>query len=277
MARSVVVVAASVFVVAGVGLLCGARLLWAVEDPGSELGYPVASLVHSAPRPTAGDTLTAHLRRRAQGLLRDRVACLGCHSLQGEGGAIGPSLDGVGSRLGRDFVARMIQDPQATMPGSNMPGQPLQPRDIGLLADLLTEGEPWSGATPAPIQAPIEPPDTTGPGLYQRHCSSCHGAAGAGDGWNAANLPVPPTDHTDATAMSARVDDTLYDAIHAGGWVLDKSPRMPAFGALLTPPQIRALVAHIRTLCECSAPIWSRDGAEVGVAGADTTMARDGR
>lgn len=222
------------------------------------------SLTSGSHEPPATDTLSAHQRRRAQALLQNRVACLGCHMVNGEGGAIGPSLDGVGVRLGQDFVARMIEDPQAAMPGSNMPGQPLSPRDIALLADLLTEGEQWSGAAPAPIQAPVVPPDTTGPALYQRHCSSCHGVEGRGDGWNAESLPVTPTDHTDASHMSTRVDDALYDAIHAGGWVLDRSPRMPAFGALLTGPQIRALVAHLRTLCDCTAPAWSRDGGAVG-------------
>ena len=50
---------------------------------------------------------------------------------------------------------------------------------------------------------------------------------------------------------------TLFDAIYAGGFVLDKSPRMPAFGDLLEPAQIRALVTHIRTLCQCAQPPWA--------------------
>jgi mono/diheme cytochrome c family protein len=60
--------------------------------------------------------------------------------------------------------------------------------------------------------------------------------------------------------MERRVDDALFDAVHAGGWVLGRSARMPAFGGLLPPEDIRALVSYIRSLCACEAPAWSRDG-----------------
>lgn len=205
------------------------------------------------------DTLSANRRRRAERLLDDRVACLGCHTLNGIGGTIGPTLDGVGERLRPESIRAKITDPQGITPGSFMPAQPLAARDVDLLTDLLTDGTEWSGVesiTPAAAGAP----DLSGSGLYEQHCSSCHGSNGNGDGGNAANLPVQPTAHADSALMGRRADDTLFDAIHAGGWVLDKSPRMPAFGALLTGDQIRALVAHIRTLCECTGPVWSNDG-----------------
>ena len=60
--------------------------------------------------------------------------------------------------------------------------------------------------------------------------------------------------------MAKRPDDTLYDGIAAGGFILDKSPLMPGFGDMLEPEQIRALVLHIRTLCECEQPAWAREG-----------------
>jgi hypothetical protein len=61
--------------------------------------------------------------------------------------------------------------------------------------------------------------------------------------------------------MSKRSDDALYDTIAAGGAVMNRSPRMPAFGASLMPDEMRALVRHIRELCRCQGPEWSRDGA----------------
>jgi hypothetical protein len=39
---------------------------------------------------------------------------------------------------------------------------------------------------------------------------------------------------------------------------MNRSPRMPAFGATLSAAEIRALVRHIRTLCRCEGPAWSR-------------------
>jgi hypothetical protein len=40
--------------------------------------------------------------------------------------------------------------------------------------------------------------------------------------------------------------------------VMNRSPRMPPFGGSLTSGEIRALVRHIRTLCRCEGPAWSR-------------------
>ncbi|MYJ68283.1 MAG: cytochrome c, partial [Gemmatimonadetes bacterium] len=104
------------------------------------------------------------------------------------------------------------------------------------------------------------PGPTLGAALYNAQCAACHGVTGEGDGFNAPFMPVAPTVHADSAAMSLRTDDTLYDGIHGGGWILGKSHRMPAFGASLDDAQKRALVAHIRTLCRCQGPYWSRDG-----------------
>jgi mono/diheme cytochrome c family protein len=73
---------------------------------------------------------------------------------------------------------------------------------------------------------------------------------------------MPATAHADAAAMSLRPDDTLYDGIASGGWVLDRSHRMPAFGQALDRDRIRSLVAYIRDLCDCQGPAWAEGGAE---------------
>ena len=83
---------------------------------------------------------------------------------------------------------------------------------------------------------------------------------GQGNGPNAKALPVPPARHADAATMSRRPDDSLYDTIDGGGAIMNRSARMPAFGGSLSPIQIRALVTHIRSLCRCAGPAWSRDG-----------------
>ncbi|MCX8229772.1 MAG: ThuA domain-containing protein [Planctomycetota bacterium] len=43
------------------------------------------------------------------------LSCNRCHALEGQGGGIGPSLDGVGSRLTKDGLLQSIVDPNAVM------------------------------------------------------------------------------------------------------------------------------------------------------------------
>jgi mono/diheme cytochrome c family protein len=130
---------------------------------------------------------------------------------------------------------------------------------------LVHDGTPniMTGATGAPgrqiasPRAASTPPD--GAILYTRWCAACHGFTGRGNGPNAANLPVKPAAHSSKEAMSARPDDSLYDVIAAGGAVMNRSPRMPGFGATLSAAEIRSLVRHIRSLCACEGPAWSRN------------------
>jgi mono/diheme cytochrome c family protein len=50
--------------------------------------------------------------------LLQQHACLACHELGGEGGPIGPALDGLGERRTHEQIRRAILDPQAdTVPG----------------------------------------------------------------------------------------------------------------------------------------------------------------
>ena len=224
--------------------------------------------------------------QKAETLLEDRWSCLGCHQLGEEGGRIGPRLDGIAERLRPEYVRHLIEAPAHLAPGTIMPASLEQADRIDLIASyLLLRDAPWTGSErlpgmpvlpgpgdPAPAFSPgdpaaaadpasgTDPASGSGPALYAAQCAACHGIAGEGDGFNAPFLPVAPTVHADSAAMSLHTDDTLYDGIHGGGWILGKSHRMPGFGASLDDAQKRALVAHIRTLCRCLGPPWSRDG-----------------
>jgi len=224
-----------------------------------------AAALQGAPEPASCQeaelrALTAFQVTRVERYLESRGSCRGCHRIGGSGGLIGPSLDGLGARSDYAAVMRMIQEPGEAIPGTLMPRQPMLQREAARLATYLLSR---ASVTPEPATTPEAPPALgpadrlDGAALYARHCAACHGSEGRGDGWNAPNLPVSPTAHSDRVLMTERPDDTLYDAIAAGAFVLDKSPQMPAFGTLLQPDQIRALVAHIRTLCNCEQPAWA--------------------
>jgi mono/diheme cytochrome c family protein len=214
--------------------------------------------------PFSAQTLTPFSRNKATLFIRDRFPCLGCHRLGDEGGRIGPDLSHAGERLQPAYLRYVIEAPQAAMPASAMPRH-LMPSDrVTLLANYLSDspvvGEPgrYLSLTDSPLHAPSRGAATEAD-LYRRHCSACHGDEGNGDGYNAAFLPVPPTRHADSAYMATRPDDTLFDGVHAGGYILNRSHRMPAFGQLLSSEQIRSIVSYMRELCECLGPSWSRD------------------
>ena len=222
---------------------------------------PVVSLLAllaALTRPAASQPVTTFDRDKAVTLLRERLPCLGCHALGSEGGRLAPDLATVGTRRSAAYVAAMIDDPQRVVPGTIMPRTLMPASSRALVVRYLTAGATASG--PPPVAQAAPPIDTSGARLYARLCAGCHGTGGAGDGPNARFLPVPPAVHASRAAMSTRTDDRLYDAIAGGGELLGRNARMPAFGATLTPAQIRALVRQIRTLCACAGPSWSADG-----------------
>lgn len=229
------------------------------------VGAVAIGLLSAAPRPAdarqgSADALTHVGIERTERMLENRLACLGCHRIGDQGGRIGPPLNAISDRAEAAYVAGIIRDPAASIPGTLMPHQRLRDSDVERLTTYLMSlpSEPTDADGTATAPPVLDDDDRLdGAALYARHCAACHGDAGLADGWNAPNLPVTPTRHADAALMGARPDDTLFDAIYGGGYVLDRSPRMPAFGAMLDTEQIRALVAHIRTLCDCTQPAWA--------------------
>ncbi len=204
----------------------------------------------------AQEAPSAFARRKAETLLREQLPCLGCHALGTEGGRLAPDLATVATRRSAAYIAAMVADPQRQRPGSAMPRPRLPESTRALIVRYLQHG-----ATASDVAAPLAgslPAATDGPALYAFWCAGCHGSAGKGDGPNAANLPVRPTDHTNRTTMAVRSDDALYDTIAGGGAIMNRSPRMPAFGGTLGDTAIRSLVRHLRSLCRCEGPPWSR-------------------
>jgi mono/diheme cytochrome c family protein len=190
------------------------------------------------------------------------LPCLGCHELDGEGGRVAPSLTTVAGRRDAAYIGAIIDDPQRVVPGAAMPKTPMAASARELITEYLARGAQQGIAPEAPQLRPSPARDGAPSSLYNRWCAACHGPSGGGDGPNAKYLPVRPAIHNSAAQMRARSDDALFDAIAGGGAIMGKSPRMPAFGATLSPPEIRSLVSYIRTLCACEGPAWSRDNAK---------------
>lgn len=95
-----------------------------------------------APPPTLavpGDTTLstdAGVIARGRELVRER-ACLGCHVIEGEGGAVGPALGGVTRRRGSGYVMRKLVDPTFDNATSMMPNFGLTPDEVRAVASYL--------------------------------------------------------------------------------------------------------------------------------------------
>ena len=205
--------------------------------------------------------LTAFDSAKVLALLRTRLPCLGCHIVGASGGRIGPDLTHVASRRSSAYIRAMVSEPARLLPGTTMPRIPMPSsmREL-LIAYLSVNAVPGDAASALPerlrgVQAVAT---VTGAALYARQCAACHGERGRGDGPNARFLPTRPAAHADPAQMSARSDDRLFDAIYGGGYPLGKSVMMPAFGETLTRAEIWRLVGHLRALCGCVGPVWSR-------------------
>lgn len=207
--------------------------------------------------------ISAYSMQKARNMLRDKLACLGCHRLGKQGGRIGPDLSSVSSRLNPLYMFNQIKNPHAVSPTTIMPRIPLHERNVKLIFNFLfqqgdqRQDSTYLSLTEHPL---ISLKDKTGTEKnYLHRCAICHGSAGDGKGYNAGYLPVTPTLHSDSSYMSRRPDDTLFDGISAGGFILNKSNFMPPWGFSIPAGDIRDLVDYIRTLCNCTGPAWSRD------------------
>ncbi|MGA6927484.1 MAG: c-type cytochrome [Desulfosarcina sp.] len=96
----------------------------------------------------------------------------------------------------------------------------------------------------------------TGEELYAHACAACHGASGAGAPASQLGFDVPMPDFTDCNFATREADsDWVYVSVE-GGPARGFSRLMPAFGDVLSRPQIKEILAHIRTFC--SNGDWAR-------------------
>lgn len=122
---------------------------------------------------------------------------------------------------------------------------------FGLLSMTLAEDqqkEPWDA--PAKYKkmenpyAGVADADKIGRVLYSKHCKSCHGTKGKGDGNKAASIDTPIGDFTDP-AFSKQSDGSLYYKTYIG------RDDMPSFEKKITDEEERwQLINYLRDLAK---------------------------
>lgn len=80
--------------------------------------------------------------------------------------------------------------------------------------------------------------------LFKKHCASCHGPSGKGDGPAAKMLKPPPGELGVAAAKASEAD--LAHIIKDGGKAVGRSGSMPAYGKKLNDEQIQSLVQLVK-------------------------------
>lgn len=113
-----------------------------------------------------------------------------------------------------------------------------------LIAGLLSLFA-WDLVT-VPVSAQDYPPDVArGKAVYERHCQSCHGVTGYGDGPDAGSLRVPPANFQRFRSF-LKSDEELLRTIEHG---VVFSP-MHSWRGTLTDGEMQDVVAYIRLLSQ---------------------------
>jgi len=103
-----------------------------------------------------------------------------------------------------------------------------------------------------PAQAPVAPAPSyeaqLGRDVFAHYCATCHGEAGAGDGFNAYNLDPHPRDLSDPAFQKTKTDAQLADTVRRGGAGVGLSSLMPPWGRTLTDRQVAEVVHYVRSL-----------------------------
>ncbi|WP_049973782.1 CopD family protein [Azospirillum sp. B4] len=114
--------------------------------------------------------------------------------------------------------------------------------DLDLLTVQAFPTSFWSSPTGFTAASVAE-----GAALFPSHCARCHGAGGAGDGPDAANLSIPPADLTAHHLLDHSEGDIFWWLTH-GMPDPDGKPVMPAFEGQLSEDERWALIDYIHTL-----------------------------
>jgi nitric oxide reductase subunit C len=97
-------------------------------------GFPAKPSLMPVAVPAASGPAIARSENRPQIF---NQLCVACHVLDGQGGSVGPSLDGVALRRDDDYLRRWLHDPGSVKPGARMPNLGLADEQINELVAFL--------------------------------------------------------------------------------------------------------------------------------------------
>jgi mono/diheme cytochrome c family protein len=110
--------------------------------------------------------------------LFQQKGCIGCHSIGGKGGNIGPALDDVGLRRTPEWMMQHFREPQSVSPGTVMPKFGFNEAEARALTDFLMHLREQQVALSIPsLMDPVE----RGRSVFRKYgCAGCHGVEAKG-------------------------------------------------------------------------------------------------
>lgn len=129
----------------------------------------------------------------------------------------------------------------------------------GFLAYSLLSAPP----PPIPPEVANDPLLLEGREIYLGRCATCHGVEGRGDGPIASHLLGPPVgDLSDGEWKHGAKPEQVMAVISKGV----EGTRMAGWGAILEPPQLRAVMAYVFYLAHQPVPNELRNPPELPAA-----------
>ncbi len=118
------------------GLTSPGSTMQPVNLTGTQLNNLAATML--ALTPDNGDIITTTPAFVAEGAaVYQKSFCFSCHTVNGVGGKIGPSLNGLSGRRTEAWTAEHFANPQKMSPGTSMPAYKLSPADMQNIVSYL--------------------------------------------------------------------------------------------------------------------------------------------
>lgn len=192
--------------------------------------------------------------------LFEEKGCIGCHSVKGIGGTVGPALDNVGQRHDSDWLYRHFKNPRALTPNTVMPTFGFTDAEAKALTLFVVSLTDDSAYTPKEIGA-FQTPEERGRALFVRFgCIGCHGPDGKGGVPNpnaATAQQVPGLQYVAQGYTAAELSQKILTGQQDIPREDPNGPRpplyMPAWKGVLTPAQVDDLTVYLFSLLPAEA------------------------
>ncbi len=183
--------------------------------------------------------------------------CLGCHSISGAGGKVGPDLSKTGLRRTPEWVFRHFKEPRVVTPGTVMPAfgfSDEEARALTLFVLGLSAEDGSQFASEMKLASAQSAKVETGKRVYQKYgCGGCHGEKGEG------GLKNPNSKSGEVPSLVYMKmfysEEDLKNIIRDGRMSEKKDPKgsepplyMPPWKEAVSPEELDALVDYLYSL-----------------------------